>query len=103
VFVSGLHSSKTCEIQWLSYLLRDLHINPQATTILFCDNKFVLHLTVNPVFHECSKHIKIDYHVVKEKVRDGVLRLLPINTKSQVVDICTKSLIILTNLRIEIT
>ena len=25
----------TCEIQWLSYLLRDLHIVPQATTILF--------------------------------------------------------------------
>ena len=65
--------STTCEIQWLTYLLRDLHIVPQATTILFCDNKYALHLAVNPVFHEGSKHIEIDCHVVREKVCDGVL------------------------------
>jgi len=67
----------------LSYLLRDLYIVPQATTILFCDNKSALHLTVNPVFHKYSTHIEIDCHVVRENVCDGVLRLLPINTKSQ--------------------
>ena len=80
----------TCEIQWLSYLLRDLHIVPQATAVLFCDNKSALHLAVNPVFHEHSKHIEIDCHVVREKVHDDVLRLLPISTKSQVADIYTK-------------
>jgi len=86
-------ASTTYEIQWLSYLLRDLHIAPQATVILFCDNKSALHLAANPVFHERSKHIEIDCHVVREKVRDGVLRLLPINIKSQVADIYTKPLI----------
>jgi len=86
-------ASATCEIQWLSYLLRYLHIAPQATIVLFCDNKSALHLAVNPVFHEHNKHIEIDCHAVREEVRDGVLRLLPINTKSQVADIYTKPLI----------
>jgi len=85
-------ASITCEIQWLSYLLCDLHIIPQATAVLFSDNKSALHLDVNPVFHERSKHIEIDCHLVREKVRDGVIRLLPINM-SQVADIYTKPLI----------
>jgi len=71
-------TSTTCEIQWFSYLLCDLHIAPQATTVRFCDNKFALHLAANHVFHERSKHIKIDCHIVREKIHDGVLRLLPI-------------------------
>ena len=74
-------------------MLCDLYIVPKATVVLFCDNKSALHLAANPVFHERSKHIEIDCHVVREKVRDGVFRLLSINTKSQVADICTKSLI----------
>jgi len=76
----------------LSYLLRDLHIASQAT-VLFCNNKSTLHLAVNPVFHDRSKHIEIDFHVARENVRDSVLCFLTINTKSQVVDICTKLLI----------
>jgi len=75
----------------LSYLLRDLHIVSQDTAILFCDNKSALHLAINPEFH--SKHIEIDCHVVREKVHDGVICLLPINTKSQIADICTKPFI----------
>jgi len=86
-------ASTTCEIQWLSYLLRDLHIVSQATVVLFCDKKSALHLAVNLVFHERSKHIEIDCHVVREKVCDGVLGLLPINTKSKVANIYTKPLI----------
>ena len=62
----------TCEIQWLSYLLCDLHIVPQTTVILFCD-KSTLHLVVNLVFHEHNKHIEIDCHVVRENIRDSVL------------------------------
>jgi len=38
----------------LSYFLRDLHIIPQATAVLFCDNKSALHLAANPVFYFMS-------------------------------------------------
>lgn len=44
--------STVCELQWISYILNDLHI-PLLTPIpLWCDNRVALHITANPVFHE---------------------------------------------------
>jgi hypothetical protein len=70
----------TCEGQWLSYLLQDLNIQHSSPIILYCDNKSALHIAANPVFHERTKHIEIDCHVVRDKVQE------------QVADILTKSL-----------
>ena len=51
-------ASTTREIQWLSYLFRDLHIIPQATTVLFCVNKSALHLAVNLCFMSVANILK---------------------------------------------
>ncbi|KAL0368159.1 UNVERIFIED_CONTAM: Retrovirus-related Pol polyprotein from transposon RE2 [Sesamum calycinum] len=43
-------AATVCELQWISFLLRDLCV-PVATPIPFwCDNQAVLHITANPVF-----------------------------------------------------
>jgi len=39
-----------------------------------------------------TKHIKIDSHVVRDKVQARIVHLLPISSKKQVPDILTKSL-----------
>ena len=80
------------EIQWLTYLLQDLPIPFHAPALLYCDNKSALHLAANPVFHECTKHIALDCHIVRKKLKAGLLHLLPIRTESQIADICTKPL-----------
>lgn len=56
-----------CELKCLRYLLKDLRI-PQLSLIpLFCNNQATLHISSNPIFHECTKHINIDRHFVRDE------------------------------------
>ncbi|XP_068497934.1 uncharacterized protein [Phaseolus vulgaris] len=61
-----------CEIQWLSDLLQDLHIHSIQLAILYCDNQSTIQIASNQVFHECTKHIDIDCHLVQEKLNVGL-------------------------------
>lgn len=85
-------ASVTCEIQWFSFLLDDLRIPYEKPALLFCDNDSAVQIAHNQVFHERTKHIEIDCHVVREKINLGVLKLLPISSSLQLADILTKAL-----------
>jgi hypothetical protein len=85
-------TSTTCEVQWLSYLLHDLHASYLTLALLFCDNNSARYIAQNNVFHERTKHIEIDCHVVREKLMAGIIKLLPIESEHQIADILTKPL-----------
>ncbi|GJX78109.1 retrovirus-related pol polyprotein from transposon TNT 1-94 [Tanacetum coccineum] len=82
----------TCEITWLLSLLKDLQIPTTTPIPILCDNQYSIALAANPIQHARTKHINIDCHFAREKIKSWVI--LPTFTPShtQVVDVLTKGL-----------
>ncbi|EOY03970.1 Cysteine-rich RLK (RECEPTOR-like protein kinase) 8, putative [Theobroma cacao] len=51
-----------CEVVWMYQLLSEVGLKSSLPAKLWCDNQAALHIASNPVFHERTKHIKIDCH-----------------------------------------
>jgi len=85
-------ASLACELQWIQYLIQDLHFVVLTPYIVFCDNNSAIHIVKNPTFHERSKHIEIDCHIIRQNLLDDLIHLLHIPSTRQLTDMFTKSL-----------
>ncbi|RVW86900.1 Retrovirus-related Pol polyprotein from transposon RE1 [Vitis vinifera] len=87
----GAMALATCELIWLKHLLRELRFGKDEQIKLICDNQAALHIPSNPVFHERTKHIEVDYHFIREKIASGCVATSFVNSNDQLADIFTKS------------
>jgi hypothetical protein len=55
----------TAELLWLQWLLQDMGVSFSSTTPVYCDNMSAIQIAHNGVFHERTKHIEIDCHLVR--------------------------------------
>ncbi len=81
-----------CEVVWLLKLLSNLGRSVDALIIIYCDNINNTLLTNNLVYHARTKHIKVHYHFIREKVIAKEIDLIHVSTEDQVADIFTKAL-----------
>jgi len=78
-------------VVWIYNLLNFLNI-PIRTATLFCDNQATLYSAANPVCYERTKHIEVDYNLVRERLVSADISTCYTPTTEQVVDIFTKAL-----------
>ena len=70
-----------CEAIWMRKILVGLfgsHLDP---TVIYCDNQSCIKLSINPMFHDRSKHIDIRYHHLIDCVQWKIMLLQYIPTK----------------------
>nr|GEY11491.1 retrotransposon protein, putative, unclassified [Tanacetum cinerariifolium] len=58
---------------------------------LYCNNRSAIALCCNNVQHSRSKHIDIRHHFIREKVKNGMVKLYFMTTDYQLADIFTKA------------
>jgi hypothetical protein len=80
------------EACWLRQLLQELHASLSKSTLVYYDNVSAVYLSTNPVQHQCTRHVEIDLHFVRDRVAIGDVRVLHVPTTSQFADIFTKGL-----------
>ncbi|CAM8946174.1 unnamed protein product [Rhodiola kirilowii] len=81
-----------CELVWIVALLRDLHMPVAHPINLFFDNNAATHIARNPVFHERTKHIELDCHLVRQHFASGFINPRHIDSSAQPADLFTKAL-----------
>ena len=82
----------TCEVTWLTTLLRDLGLKNLPPTILKCDNQAALAIAANPVLHERTKHLEVDCHYVRDKIQAGQIITQHVASSDKLADVLTKIL-----------
>lgn len=80
------------DMQWLTFLLRELNIYLAHPPILHCDNISPIYLASNPIIHARIKHIEIDYHFLRERVMRDTLKIVYVPSADQTADSFTKAL-----------
>lgn len=58
-----------CESLWLKMLLSEVGWPTTGPVTIYCDNKATISIAHDPVQHDCTKHVKVDRHFIKDHLK----------------------------------
>uniref|UniRef100_A0A2N9G8X2 Reverse transcriptase Ty1/copia-type domain-containing protein n=1 Tax=Fagus sylvatica TaxID=28930 RepID=A0A2N9G8X2_FAGSY len=92
----GLHFSthstlNLCACSDANWLLEDMGLTHSSPTVIHCDNRSAIQIVHNDIFHERTKHVEIDCHLVRHHLSAGILHLFLVSSSNQTIDIFTKT------------
>ena len=58
---------------WIRDLLTMIGILPKCAVRLYDDNKVAIHIAENVVFHERTKYIEVDCHILCKKLEEKII------------------------------
>lgn len=77
------------ETIWLRVLVGELGIQVKDSTV-YSDSQSAIHFTMNPMYHERTKHNEIRMHFIKDVVAMGTVIVKKIPTTDNLTDMMTK-------------
>lgn len=80
------------ELIWLKLLLKELQVTTKSPMKLYSDNKAAINIAHNPIHHDSTKHVEVDRHFIKEKIKYGSICIPYVSSAEQTSDILTKGL-----------
>ena len=70
----------SCEVMWIKHFLEDLSFEVTLPMDMYCDNQAAFHIASNLVFHERTKYITVDCHLICEQVEKEIIATLFVTT-----------------------
>jgi hypothetical protein len=71
-------------------LLTKLGLDSKDSMQLYCDNKVAISIAHNPIQHDRTKYVEIEWHFIKEKHQEGIICTPYVKTGEQLEDMLTK-------------
>lgn len=85
-------STAAQEAAWIKNLIWKMGFNREKSTDFLCDNQGAVFVGNNAAYNPRSKRIDLQHHYLRQRVKEGELKLLHCASKHMVADIMTKAL-----------
>lgn len=82
----------TCKMIWIKFLIFELDFDRSDLMLIHCNNQVAIYIANNPVFHERTKHMKIDCYFIRDAVMNKIIRIPFTPSSKQLAEILTKFL-----------